>query len=73
MPKGSQWQKRPVDVIVNADHVAKIAPGEMAGTKARQDSTTRSKRSVIVRKAATAEVGRWLSAREHRLTALASH
>ena len=57
MPKGSQWQNRPVDVIGNADHVAEIAPGEMAGAKARQDSTTRSKRSVIVRKAATVRWG----------------
>ena len=56
MSKGSQAQHQPANVIGNAVHVAKMATGEIAGPKTRQASTTRSQRSEIARKAATA---RW--------------
>ena len=57
MLKGQQEQNRPTDAIGNAGHVAKTATGEIAGAKTRQDSTTRSQRSEIACKAATARWG----------------
>ena len=70
MPRGPNGQKRPVDVIGNAVHIARIATGEvedttvkassrergLAGAKARQENTTAEERSDIARRAAAA---RW--------------
>ena len=71
MPKGSQGQKRPADVIGCAVMVARIATGELeetlkkpsgkvksgkAGAKARYETLTSEQRSAIAKKAADA---RW--------------
>ena len=73
MPKGPKGEKRPADVIGCAVHVAKIATGDiedtglkqpgkrnsgLAGSKARAKSLSKSTRSNIAKKAASA---RWTS------------
>ena len=73
MPKGPKGERRPADVIGCAVHVAKIAIGEiedtklkypakrnseLAGSKARAKSLSKSSRSDIAKKAASS---RWSS------------
>lgn len=72
MPQGPNGQKRPVEVIGNAVHIARIATGEaedttlkqpaerasgLAGAKARQENTTEAQRREIAERAAAARWG----------------